>query len=190
MDGHPSAVLVPPILALAGDGGPDAADPDANAGPAAALDPTAAEAVTAYAAGYEVACAVGEAVSPDHYERGWHPTATVGRFGAAAAAASLLGPDTDRTRHALGIAASTAAGLKANFGSATKPLHAGLAARDGVSAGLLAAGGIGAGADPIGGEGGFGAPYEKGLTDGLPVIPPTEERVAAMLDGTDLEQAR
>jgi len=170
---HPSVPMVAPILAVAERAGA-----------------TGREAITAYVAGYETQCYLAHALLPSHYERGWHPTATVGRFGAAAAAASLLGPDTDRTRHALGIAASTAAGLKANFGSATKPLHAGLAARDGVAAGLLAAGGIGAGADPIGGEGGFGAPYEKGLTDGLPVIPPTEERVAAMLDGTDLEQAR
>ena len=76
----------------------------------------------------------GCALNPDHYTRGWHATATIGTLGCAAAAARMLGLDVGQTRHALGIAASLASGLKENFGSMTKPFHAGHAARNGVFA--------------------------------------------------------
>lgn len=138
MDGHPSVVLVPPILALT-----------------AVTDVDGEDAVTAYAVGYEVACAVAEPISPDHYERGWHATATFGAFGATTAAASLLDLDAAETQTALNVAASTPAGTKRNFGSMTKPLHAGLASRSGVTAALLAAEGFTAGTAAIGGERGF-----------------------------------
>ena len=92
MDGHPSVTLVPPLLALTAD-----------------TDATGADLVAGYAAGFEVECALARLISPEHYEAGWHATATFGAFGATAAAASLLGLDATETRHALNVAASTPA---------------------------------------------------------------------------------
>jgi 2-methylcitrate dehydratase PrpD len=92
----------------------------------------------AYILGFEVDAALGTALHPAHYERGWHATATIGTLGCAAAAASLLRLEPAQTQHALGLAASLASGLKENFGSMTKPFHAGHAARNGVLAALLA----------------------------------------------------
>jgi 2-methylcitrate dehydratase PrpD len=77
-------------------------------------------------------------VNPAHYEIGWHATATLGVFGAAAAAAKLLGLSAERTAHALAIAASMSSGIKANFGTDCKPLHVGHAARCGLEAAVLA----------------------------------------------------
>lgn len=138
IDGHPSVVLVPPILALTGE-----------------TDVSGRDAVAAYVAGFEVMSAVAAPISPEHYETGWHATATFGAFGAAAAAAWLLDLAPEETRNALCIAASTPAGLKRNFGSMTKPLHAGFAARSGLTAALLARDGVTADSEAIGGEGGF-----------------------------------
>lgn len=138
MDGHPSVVLVPPLLAVAPE-----------------VSPTGRDLVTAYVAGFEVACAVAQPISPDHYEAGWHATATFGALGAAAAVANLCGLDAERTTTALNAAASTPAGLKRNFGSMTKPLHAGLAARSGVTAATLARDGLTTDATAVSGERGF-----------------------------------
>ncbi|WP_122089146.1 MmgE/PrpD family protein [Halalkalicoccus subterraneus] len=138
IDGHPSVVLVPPILALAGE-----------------TTASGREAVAAYVAGFEVMSRVAAPISPSHYEDGWHATATFGAFGAAAAAAWLLDLESEETRNALCIAASTPAGLKRNFGSMTKPLHAGFASRSGLTAGLLARDGVTADSESIGGAGGF-----------------------------------
>jgi 2-methylcitrate dehydratase PrpD len=78
-------------------------------------------------------------MNPRHYhERGWHATSSIGTLGAAAAAAHVLGLDEHKARHALGIAASAACGFKENMGSMVKPLHAGLAARNGLMAARLA----------------------------------------------------
>ncbi|MBI2152968.1 MAG: MmgE/PrpD family protein, partial [Candidatus Rokubacteria bacterium] len=85
-----------------------------------------------------VETALGEAMNPAHYARGWHATSTLGTLGAAAAASKLLGLDPSEIRHALAIAASQASGLKENFGTMTKPFHAGHAARSGLLAALLA----------------------------------------------------
>jgi len=145
MDGHPSVALVPGLLALA---------PGADA--------TGRDVVTAYAAGFETACAVAEPVSPAHYEAGWHATATFGVFGAAAAAAHLLDLDAETTARALSVAASTPAGLKRNFGSMTKPLHAGLCARSGVTAARLAREGVTADPHAVTGDGGFWDLYGAG----------------------------
>ena len=73
-----------------------------------------------------------------HYTKGWHPTATLGVFGAAAACASLLRLSATQTATALAIAASFASGIKANFGTMMKPLHVGHCARNGLYAALLA----------------------------------------------------
>lgn len=138
MDGHPSVVLVPPLLSVSPE-----------------VSPTGRDLVTAYVAGFEVACAVAQPISPDHYESGWHATATFGSFGAAAAVASLYGLDAERATAALNVAASTPAGLKRNFGSMTKPLHAGLAARSGVTAATLVRDGLTTDVTAVSGDRGF-----------------------------------
>jgi 2-methylcitrate dehydratase PrpD len=88
----------------------------------------------AYQIGVEVETKVAEAISPRHYQHGFHATATCGTLAAASAAARLLGLDLDTTLRALGIAASQSAGLRENFGTMTKPFHAGRAAESGVVA--------------------------------------------------------
>jgi 2-methylcitrate dehydratase PrpD len=109
----------------------------------------------AYIVGFEIEGRLGRVMNPRHYQRGWHCTATIGTIGAAAASARLLRLDAERTGHALAIAASEASGLKENFGTMVKPLHAGLAARNGVLAALLAQAGMTASAAAIDGPQGF-----------------------------------
>ena len=121
MGGRPSAPLVPVILALG-----------------EALGASGAQVVEAYVVGFEAECRIGLVVNPHHYEGGWHPTSTLGVFGAAAAAARLLGLDRDRTSTALALAASMACGLKAHFGTMAKPLQVGQCARSGLMAAKLA----------------------------------------------------
>jgi 2-methylcitrate dehydratase PrpD len=136
---HPSCALVPAILA---------AGELAHSPGGALLD--------AYVIGFEVECRLGIVMNPRHYhERGWHCTSTIGTIGAAAAAARVLGLGADQTRHALGIAASAASGLKENMGSMVKPLHAGMAARNGLMAARLAVRGFTASADALDGPQGF-----------------------------------
>ena len=94
--------------------------------------------VLGYIVGFEVDVALGTALNPAHYTRGWHATSSIGTLGCAAAAARIMGLDLVQTRHALAIAASHASGLKENFGSMTKPYHAGHAARNGLLAAQLA----------------------------------------------------
>jgi 2-methylcitrate dehydratase PrpD len=94
--------------------------------------------INAFVTGVEVECRVANAVLPAHYEVGWHITATAGIFGAAAAAARLLGLSEQQTVWALGLAATQAAGLREMFGSMAKSLHPGRAAQNGLSAALLA----------------------------------------------------
>ncbi len=125
MVGHPSALLVPAVLALGEEVG-------------ASLE----DAAVAYAAGYEVIIRVSRGVNTTHYEKGWHPTSTIGVLGVAAAGARLLGLDAERTTLALAIACSMASGIKANFGTMVKALHVGQAVRDGLLAARLAAGGF------------------------------------------------
>lgn len=96
------------------------------------------EFLDAYVIGVEVACRTADAVDPRHYRDGFHSTGTLGTFGACAAAARLLRCDLDQTLRALGLAASMAAGLRENFGTMTKPFHAGRAAENGLLAVLLA----------------------------------------------------
>jgi len=96
------------------------------------------ELMTAYHAGVEVECKIAEAIAPRHYDEGFHSTGTCGAIGAAAAAAKVAGLNPMATRRALGIAASEAGGLRENFGTMTKPFHAGRAAESGVVAADLA----------------------------------------------------
>jgi 2-methylcitrate dehydratase PrpD len=111
--------------------------------------------VEAFVTGFEVECKVAEAIDPDHYRRGFHSTATAGTFAGAAATARLLNLDREHAAHAIGIAASLAAGLRVNFGSMTKPLHAGRAAENGIIAARLAADGFTAGEDGLDGRWGY-----------------------------------
>ena len=96
------------------------------------------ELMSAYHAGVEVECKIAEAIAPRHYDEGFHSTGTCGAIGAAVAAAKVAGLNPAATRRALGIAASEAGGLRENFGTMTKPFHAGRAAESGVVAADLA----------------------------------------------------
>jgi len=96
------------------------------------------ELVLAYVLGVEVECRIADAINPRHYQSGFHSTATMGGLGAAVAVGKLLGSKEEQLLRSLGIAASMASGLRENFGTMTKPLHAGRAAENGVNAALLA----------------------------------------------------
>jgi len=119
--------------------------------------------LTAFLTGFEVECKIAEAIYPEHYKKGFHTSGTVGTFGAAAAAAKLLDLDEMRTRHALGIAASMAAGIRINFGTMTKPLHVGRAAGNGVTAALLARDGFEADTQALDGTWGFFSVLGRGF---------------------------
>lgn len=92
----------------------------------------------AYHLGVEVECKIAEAINPRHYQTGFHATATCGTFAAAAAASKLLGFDVATTQRALSLAGSQSAGLRENFGTMTKPFHAGRASESGVAAAQFA----------------------------------------------------
>ena len=110
------------------------------------LDVSGRDLLLAFAIGIEVECKIAEAIDPRHYQQGFHSTGTIGVFAACAAAAKLMGLNAEQTRHAIGIAASESAGLRANFGTMTKPYHAGRASENGVRAAQLAS--LGFEADP------------------------------------------
>ncbi len=111
--------------------------------------------LAAFTAGFEVGCKVAEAIDPDHYMRGFHTSGTIGTFAAAAAAANMLGLDEEATARALGLAASMAAGIRAAFGTMTKPLHVGRASENGVTAALLARHGFSANTEALDGRWGY-----------------------------------
>ncbi|CAN7490655.1 MmgE/PrpD family protein [Polaromonas sp. LjRoot131] len=94
--------------------------------------------IDALVIGIDVACRVGNAMYPEHYDRGWHITGSTGTLGAAAACARLLKLDVQKTAMALGIAASQPVGMREQFGTMTKPFHPGAAARAGLMSALLA----------------------------------------------------
>lgn len=118
---HPAAPVAAPVLALA-----------------EAHQLSGRQVLTAFIIGVEVECRIGNAVSPQHYARGWHITSTCGIFGAAAACAKLLGLSVDGIAHAIGIAASQSAGNVENLPTAAKNVSVGNAARNGLFAALLA----------------------------------------------------
>src|SRR2546423_5473388 len=159
---HPTAVIAPALFALA---------PRVGASGAALID--------AYVVGFEFFGKLGRALNTQHYRRGWHTTGSFGALAAAAASARLLGLDEQRTTMALGIAASSASGLRASFGSMTKPLHAGQAARNGVLAALLAEAGFTASDEAI--EHRYG--YLGVFNDQLPIDPAP---LAAMGQGLEI----
>lgn len=125
MSGHPTVPVAPVVLALAEHRGYSGAD-----------------VIKAFATGVDAECIVSRFAGASHYQQGWHSTGTVGSFGATAAAAVLHGLNESQTAQALGIAGTQAAGLKAQFGTMCKPLHAGHAAATGAQAASLAARGF------------------------------------------------
>lgn len=103
---------------------------------------TGAALLEALIVGCEIECRIGNAVYPDHYDRGWHITGTAGVFGAAAAVGRAIGLDARRVCWALGIAATQSSGLREMFGTMTKSLHPGRAAQNGAFAAFLAEAGF------------------------------------------------
>jgi len=136
--GHPSVPVFPAILA--------ASEFKGASGKAF---------ICAFVVGVDVECRLGEAVNPEHYERGWHSTATLGNFGAASGAAKIMGLDAPSVTHALGMAGTQAAGVRQVFGTMCKPFHAGKAAANGLLSAVLAGRGFTSSGDIIGGEKGF-----------------------------------
>ncbi len=153
LHGHPTACIAPAVMALGELMGANGKD-----------------LLISFIAGSEVACSLGAMCEDGHYEAGFHATGTLGTFGAAAAAARLMKLDAEMTAIALAIAASQAAGLKANFGTMTKPLHAGKAAMNGLLAARLAARGFSASDMAIEGAHGFGQAQAPGFEPG-PIRP-------------------
>jgi 2-methylcitrate dehydratase PrpD len=147
---HPGCVVVPAVLALGYD---------RHADGRAVME--------AIVAGYEAVIAIGRACHPDLRQRGFHPTAAVGVFGSAAAAGKLRGLSADALANALGLAASSAAGLFAfvNGGGDIKRLHAGHAAREGLQAALLAEQGVEGPPDVIEARDGFMQAFAFGRAD-------------------------
>jgi 2-methylcitrate dehydratase PrpD len=119
------------------------------------LGASGAQFLEAFLTGFEVECKISEAINPDHYNKGFHSTGTIGTFAAAAATAKLLKMEPKAVAHAIAIAGSLSAGIRVNFGTMTKPLHAGRAAQNGVFAALLAAKGFTGGDDGLDGPWGY-----------------------------------
>lgn len=135
---HATAPVFPAVLAVAEE-----------------IGASGAELMTAFVVGVEIEGRVGNAIGPEHYLKGWHTTATYGTFGAAAGVAHLLKLDAEKYAVAMGLAASQASGVKANFGTMTKPYHAGQAAERGLLSTKLAVRGFTANPDAINGNQGF-----------------------------------
>ena len=146
--GHPSVVLVPTVLAFCEE-----------------RDGSGRAAMEAYAVGFEVLARLGRAAQPVHSSMGgWHATGTLGAFGATAAAAKLLGLTVDQIRVGFGLTASMASGICHNFGTMTKPLHAGHAAHTGIMAARLAQLGVTARTDTFDDPRGFFGVYSRDLS--------------------------
>ncbi|MGE4370294.1 MAG: MmgE/PrpD family protein [Burkholderiaceae bacterium] len=154
---HISAVLVPALLALAQETG---------ASGRALID--------AFIVGVDIQLFLAKAVNMTHYTRGWHTTSTLGAPAAAAACARMLGLNEHASTHAISIATSLSGGFKRQFGTNTKPFHAGLAAKNGVLAARMAEAGLTADTAPLEGERGFldlmVGPGAAGFKKPLPVL--------------------
>lgn len=172
LGGHPSTVLVPAVLAEG-----------------ELLDATGADAIRAYLVGYEV---WAELVSRDpdaYHEKGWHPTAVLGAVAAAAAVCNLHKLSAGLCRNALGVAASMASGLVANFGTMTKPLHAGRAAACGIDAVHLARLGLTAAPDAIEHDVGYLAALSpRGRADRSGIAPGLGKRLRILDSGLSIKK--
>ena len=135
---HPTAAILPAVLAVAEK-----------------YHLSGEDVLLAYITGFEVAARIAMVCAKQQYDLGWHTTSTLGSIGAAAAIAKMLELDEDKIRIALGISASLCGGLRKNFGTMTKPLHAGNAARNGVVATVLAHSGFTADGSILDGPSGF-----------------------------------
>jgi 2-methylcitrate dehydratase PrpD len=142
MPGHPSAIIVAAALANL---------------PRVTL--SGAQLIEAHVIGIETGAKIGLGITHGHYDRGFHGTGTLGIFSALAAAAKLHALDAPTIRTAFGIASSMASGVRRNFGTMTKPLHTGWAARNAVTATDLARSGFTAAPDALEGRTGFFAAY-------------------------------
>jgi len=157
MHGHPTVTVVPALLALGEQ-----------------RKASGRLFVESFVAGYETAGRIGRLVEPSHYDRGFHATATVGSFSATAAAGRMLGLSDTQLAVAFGIAATQAAGLKSNFGTMCKPLHAGTASEHGLRAARWAAKGFTARGDSLECDQGFAASQSNHLnTDDALGEPPS-----------------
>jgi len=159
--GHPSVAILPAILAIA-----------------EAKELSGRDVILAYCLGIEVYVKTGLYCGDDPYRNGWHNTSYIGTMAAAAAASSLLKLNETQIRHALGIAASHACGIRQNFGTMTKPLHAGLAARNGVEAALLASEGFTANEDIYEAPMGFRNVFSASKCDTTKNIPYGNETIS------------
>ena len=142
--GHPSVAVLPATLALA--------ERESASGK---------EFLLAFALGFEVACHLSRHINPAHFRKGWHSTATIGIFGAAAGAAKILKLDRERTGWAIGMAACQSGGLRADFGTLTKALHIGKVGQNGAAAALLARAGVDAAAGIFENEAGYLGVYAE-----------------------------
>ena len=156
MHGHPTVTVVPALLALGEQ-----------------IKASGRLFIESFVAGYETSGRIGRLVAPNHYQRGFHVTGTVGSFSATAATGRMLGLDEGQLAVAFGIAATQAAGLKSNFGTMCKPLHAGTASEHGLRAARLAAKGFSARSDSLECEQGFASSQSDNLnTDQALGAPP------------------
>jgi len=141
---HPSAPLIPALLAVAEHGNLSGRD-----------------LIVSFIVGCEATLRIGYGLGRAYYEKGWHSTSILGRFGAAAGVSRLLGLGEKETAVALGLAATQAGGLREVFGTMGKPFHAGKAAMDGLLAALLAQKGFSAPTDILSPESGFGRVFSS-----------------------------
>ncbi|MCX7365584.1 MAG: MmgE/PrpD family protein, partial [Alphaproteobacteria bacterium] len=146
MGGHPTVTVVPALLALGEQ-----------------MKASGRLFIESFVAGYETSGRVGRLVAPSHYLKGFHVTGTVGSFSATAAAGRMLGLSDSQLAVAFGIAATQAAGLKSNFGTMCKPLHAGTASEHGLRAARLAAKGFTARGDSLECDQGFASSQSDDL---------------------------
>lgn len=154
---HPSAPLLPAVLAAAQARGPFTLGSHAL--------------LTAFVAGFESQARIGAAMAPQHYASGFHPTATVGVFGAATGVSRLLCADENGIQRAWGLSAAQAAGLRAEFGTMGKSFQVGRAAEAGLLSAQFAAAGATAPMDAIFGPRGLAATYGHGADIDTATVP-------------------
>lgn len=154
MPGHPGAIMTSALIS---------ALPDRPV--------NGREFLRAFIIGYEVATKFGAAIGMGHYHRGWHSTGSIGVFGAFAAVAALRRLEREAIERGIGIVASVAAGLRANFGTMTKPLHSGWAASSGLVAAQLAESGFTGHVGVLDGRDGFFTAYGTEQSDPAALAP-------------------